>query len=310
MEEAPNARRGVAELDGPGQETFELTSWMERARKSPSRQRDVVEIAAEVVAASEESFGDAMAGESEAEAVFEEAVEAKEDPTPVFEDTVVAAAAVEDEPDPVFEDAVVAEAAVEEPQPASEGAVVVEAAVEEASEDTEGHAFKETAVDPESPGVDDRDERVRASTNGNGHKPPSAHEVVVEINGHKSEHQVPSELIDTDDPRATTPDETLPSMNGNGAVNGHSRQVTSPNGEGMPAIERPLDDSDAEAGDVGDQMPDIVHDVRIQAATNGGQDETINIQIGIHLQSKALRMKRWEVKDEPFEGFKSPPGRF
>jgi hypothetical protein len=52
-----------------------------------------------------------------------------------------------------------------------------------------------------------------------------------------------------------------------------------------------------------------VHEVRIDAATNGW-DETISIQIGIHLQSRALRMKRWEVKDEPFEGFKSPPGKF
>jgi hypothetical protein len=85
--------------------------------------------------------------------------------------------------------------------------------------------------------------------------------------------------------------------------------VTSPHGEGTPAIERLEDHSDAEAGDTVDQAPETVHEVRVDAATNG-RDETISIQIGIHLQSKALRMKRWEVKEEPFEGFKSPPGKF
>ena len=97
-------------------------------------------------------------------------------------------------------------------------------------------------------------------------------------------------------------------MNGNGAANGHAAQVTSPHGEGTPASE-PLGRGNSEASDTVDQAPTIVHEVRVDAATNG-KDETISIQIGIHLQSRALRQKRWEVKDEPFEGFKSPPGRF
>ena len=159
----------------------------------------------------------------------------------------------------------------------------------------------------------DNGQRVRASINGNGHKTPSVHEVVVEINGHKTAHPVPETgATDNASPVAEQPDagasvSALPAINENGK--GHAEMVTSPHGEGTPAIERQLDYSDAEAGDEGDEEPHVVHEIRVDAATNG-REETISIQIGIHLQSKALKMKRWEVKDEPFEGFKSPPGRF
>ena len=87
MEEAPNARSGVAELDDPGNETFELTSWMERARKSPSRKKDVVEIAAEVVAASEESF-ETMATRANSQPVVEDAPVVEDEPV-VEDDGVV-----------------------------------------------------------------------------------------------------------------------------------------------------------------------------------------------------------------------------
>ena len=369
MEEAPNARTGVAEPNGPGQETFELTSWMERARKSRSRQRDVVEIAAEVVAASEESFEEVRAIAAEPEPVFEDAVaveatvqvepesviedgvvveaavEAEPEaviehdvvvavavesaPKAVIEDKVVVEAAVEAEPEAVIKDAVVVEAAVEaEPKAVIEDAVLVEAqfeeaeagtvveseAAEEASEHAEARALTQAVSEAEESEAENRDLKARASTKGNGHKSPLAHEVVVEINGHKSSHEaaepIGGESPEAEDgPRNYMLKETPPSTNGNTAANGHAAQVTSLNGEGVPAAELQLDNSDAEAGDTVDKAPDIVHDVRIEAATNG-RDETISIQIGIHLQSRALRMKRWEVKDEPFEGFKSPPGKF
>jgi len=312
MEEAPNARTGVAEPNGPGQETFELTSWMERARKSPSRQRDVVEIAAEVVAASEESFEDKRAIRAEPEAVFEDAVvveaAVEAEPEAVIEDAVVVEAEVEAEPEALIEDAVLVEAQFEE---AEAGTVVEAEAVEKASEHAEARALTQAVSEAEESEAENRDLKARASTNGNGHKSPLPHEIVVEINGHKSSHPA-TEAVGNESPRAEDeaatymPEETPPSINGNTAANGHAAQVTSLNGEGMPAAELQLDNSDAEAGDT---APDIVHDVRIEAATNG-RDETISIQIGIHLQSRALSMKRWEVKDEPFEGFKSPPGKF
>ena len=64
--------------------------------------------------------------------------------------------------------------------------------------------------------------------------------------------------------------------------------MTSPHGEGTPAIERQLSASDAEAGEAADQAPLSYTTLGVDAATNG-VDETISIQIGIHLQSKALR---------------------
>jgi len=343
MEEAPNARTGVTEVNDPGNETFELTSWIERARKSPSRQRDVVEIAAEVVAASEESFKtpaveaepevffeervvpDAALEEAEAEAAAEAAPEALDvEPEPVVatveavEETqaevVTGTAAFVDAPEATEPEAEVEKGvftdAPEQPELEEDTEV---AAVDAASEDAEDQTPIEGVSAAKRSDVDDGALRVRASTNGNGHKPPLAHEVVVEINGHKSNHAA-AESTDSgsampDDPRPAAPEETLPSMNGYATANGHAAQVTSSHGEGTPAIERLEDNSDAEADDTLDQAPETVREVRVDAASNG-RDETISIQIAIHLQSRALRMKRWEVKDEPFEGFKSPPGRF
>ena len=341
MEEAPNARTGVTEVNDPGNETFELTSWIERARKSPSRQRDVVEIAAEVVAASEESFktaaveaepevffeervvADAALEEAEAEAAAEAAPEGLDvEPEPVVatveavEETdtnvVTETSAFVDEPK-ATEAEVEAEAFIDAPALTEPEEDVEVAAVDRASEGTVDRTLIEAVSATERPDLDDRALRARASTNGNGHKPPLAHEVVVEINGHRSNHAA-AESTDSgsampDDLRPAAPEETLPSMNGYATANGHAAQVTSSHGEGTPAIERLEDHSDAEADATVDQTPEIVHEVRVDAATNG-RDETISIQIAIHLQSRALRMKRWEVKDEPFEGFKSPPGRF
>ena len=319
-EEAPNARTGVTEVNDPGNETFELTSWIERARKSPSRQRDVVEIAAEVVAASEDSFEAGTAAQPESvveDVVVVEAALEEEEAIAAFE---AEQEQVDLEPEPAVATVEVVEGAetdvatetaafVDAPEAVEPELLVEVAAVDEASEDTEDRTPMEAASAPERPTVDDRDLRARASTNGNGHKPPLAHEVVVEINGHKSNHAA-AESTDSEPAMADAVAEaTPPSMNGHAPTNGHVGQVTSPYGEGTPAIERLEDHSDAEADDTVDQAPETVREVRVDAATNG-RDETISIQIAIHLQSRALRMKQWEVRDEPFEGFKSPPGKF
>ena len=277
---------------------------MERARKSPSRQRDVVEAAAEVVVASEESFKTAtVEAEPEVFLADEEVVEAvvEQEPEPVIED----AAAVEEQPEAV----VTAAVAVEE----GGAEVVIEPeAVKEAAEITEIHALTEAVSEAKSP-EDDRALQARAGTNGNAHKPPLAHEVVVEINGHKSNHAAVestySGSVVPDDLPPAAPEETVPSMNGHATANGHAADVTSLNGEGTTASANPGNYGDVEMARAGDDPKDVVHEVRVDASTNGG-DETISIQIGIHLQSRALRMKRWDVKEEPFEGFKSPPGRF
>ena len=369
MEEAPNARTGVTELDDPGNETFELTSWMERARKKPAGQGDVVRAAAELVAARknhlkqrreetepktvlEEQIAVEKTPESyqpgpfvEAAPVVHAEVESSEPDTDFQAPAVVEEAPLASEPEAVVETAAVVEAAqdaaqpevaaevlavvadtpepevaiepaaVEETDAAAESEVAFEAAaVEESTEKTEFQATGTAAAEANGAEVAEQERRVRASTNGNGHKPPRDAEIVVEINGHKTVHEPLAALSANGSPavdkqRPLVHEETLPSMNGNAPANGHAAEVTSLNGEGKPAIEHPSVHSDAEAGDAVDQAPNIVHEIRVDAATNG-RDETISIQIGIHLQSRALRMKRWEVKDEPFEGFKSPPGRF
>jgi hypothetical protein len=342
MEEAPNARTGVADPYSPGQETFELTSWMERARKSPPRQRDVVEAAAEVIAASKESFEPPFAAEAEPETGFEDeaGVEAsfeEAEPDLLVEYEPVDEAIYASEPVVVTvevvetaEPAMVSEtpAFVEEPEATAASIEVVAeapelsepemqveiAAVEEAVAEAENYALTETVSETETTDVSEGPLRVRASTNGNGHKSPGAHEVIVEINGHQADHEAPAELTDSESPATDelhpAREERVPSMNGNGIANGHAPHVTSPQGEGTPAGERPPHQSVAGTSETDDQAPEVVHDVRIEAATTGRGDEKISIQIGIHLQSRALKVRRWEVKEEPFEGFKSPPGRF
>ena len=333
MEEAPNARTGVADPYSPGQETFELTSWMERARKRPSRPKDVVAIAAEVAAASEKSFEERLVADEVPVVDVEDAVVVEAtvptEPEPVFEETVaveaveavVEAEAKDPEPEPV---AVEPTPEVEVEAPESAAPIPTETVAEEESDapvadkpvvvqdSADAEAQEPTAAVSEAESVKKSEgaPKLRASTNGNGHKSPVAHEVVIEINGHKV--GTPSEPIDSGAPSLPgSVHEDTPSLSGHANGNGHMAQVTSPQGEGMPAIERQPERADAEAGAESDQTPDIVHDVRIETARNGGgQEDTISIQIGIHLQSRALRMKRWEVKEEPFEGFKSPPGRF
>ena len=45
--------------------------------------------------------------------------------------------------------------------------------------------------------------------------------------------------------------------------------------------------------------------------TDDDADQAFKIRIDIQLRSsRAMKVKRWEAKETPFEGFKSPRGRF
>jgi hypothetical protein len=48
----------------------------------------------------------------------------------------------------------------------------------------------------------------------------------------------------------------------------------------------------------------------VRTASNGHVDDDADGTASTHLESKALKIRRWEVREEPFEGFNSPPGRF
>lgn len=286
LKEAPNAFTGVAAPMGAGIETFELTAWMDRPRPRPSSQADVVEEAAKVVAASEE--------------VFEEAVEEVEPHAVEEAQDAIAAAAAEAaldeveielaiEPATVLEE--VTEDALEEGEPAAilEATAIIEAAIGVTETVTETEAVAVAGSE-----IDEHQTRVRADVNGNGHKQPQAGEVVLEVNGHKDDDKALAELSEPETPNVLDLPEhevSLPSTNGHTAANGHTPEVTSPGGEGSEGVAH-----------------DVEHDGRI-AAEAQVHAEPLEFR-GVQLESRALQVKRWEVKDGPFEGFKSPPGKF
>ena len=98
-------------------------------------------------------------------------------------------------------------AAPEAAEPEADSHVEV-AAVEEASEDAEDHTPIEAVSATERSEVEDGAVRVRASTNGNGHKAPLEHEIVVEINGHKSNHAA----AESTDSGSIMPDDLPPAV--------------------------------------------------------------------------------------------------
>jgi hypothetical protein len=165
---------------------------------------------------------------------------------------------------------VVAEEAVE---PAEEIAVIeAGAVVDEAVEVTAeaGDSVEETE-DQERDGV------ATLPTNGNGHAPLYTEELIVQANGHEA--------------------------------NGHSHDVTGLNGEGAT----PSYEGVNGRGHAADPVPaptNTLAEAHSDGASNGQLDKAAEARIGLHLESKALKVRRWEIKDGPFEGFKSPPGRF
>ncbi len=299
FEEAPNAHTGVADPMGGIDETFELTSWMDRPRKKsaerfdakpektnaferpaperPAAEEREVSRAAE---ASETVFEPAsappeiVAREEHHEAPVEvEVLETVDEPAPAQAERVPA--------DELAEAPVEPEGALEESagSPPEVAPAIENAAGESVPEPAPELVPAEVDTTPDALEPDVLREKMRARTNGNGHKKLSA-------NGHGNNGLTGNHIV------------------AEVHVNGDADRITFPVQEEVPT-------SEEQTVEVTFGAQDREATVEPEHGGNGHVDETIEIRIDIQLlSSRALKVKRWEVKEEPFEGFNSPPGRF
>jgi len=273
FKEAPNAYTGVADPESPADDTFQLTAWMERARKKPSadseaptpaatrtprvspkRPRARAEARIETPHVDEEILWPVQAPESHV------SIES----TPLVEDSPATVAdsapTLDNAKEDITEDPVVFDAVAHEATPV---APVAEEAAQPADEQLEA---------PEEPASKDGEAQIDVATvhvhaNGNGHldNPESDDDGYVTID--------PAQIVVHE--------------------NGHS--ASKPAEVDFDAAQ----DSATEAG------------AKATQNGNGHVDYGVDIRIDIRLDaSRAMKIKRWEVKEEPFEGFNSPPGRF
>ena len=304
MEEAPNARTGVAEAMSAGDETFQLTAWMDRERPKPSNEnqdssgtnapssetagyirkpRVVARAEPPVVAADTHLASQRPEAIVEATSALSGSARVEETPrvaevppalvSQVAQDDAEDIALVVEMPVEVIEEApVMDEAAVADEAVVVDEALVVEVAPVAAEEpttepqpDEQPPVLAEATID----GGDGEEHKatVRVHTNGNGH--------------------VRVTEVDEQDSIEPAPESAEIGVH----QNGHS--------SGEPA------DANGTYGAEATALPEEAR------AENGHLETGVDIRIDIHLgSSRAMKVKRWEVKDEPFEGFNSPPGRF
>jgi hypothetical protein len=59
------------------------------------------------------------------------------------------------------------------------------------------------------------------------------------------------------------------------------------------------------------ESPEATIETEAEQITNSEKDEAFDIRIDIQLgSSRAMKVKRWGIQENPFNGFKSPRGRF
>ena len=302
LQEAPNAHSGVANGMSVGEETFELTSWIERARRKPQTN------AADETPSSRPPFGSRLdTRQSASDTEFEPAAAAGEAPFDLHESIEVEATIAQTTQEPALASEARSDegfvAAADEP-PLE---LIVEKIVEEAAdferEDLETELFVEDATIeaprvasvevPPAPEVEDRTELDELREEGL-ENPANDEEadvrsvtppVEIENNGRADERHEPSD------------------GNRNGFItlepsdlvvhtNGHSK---------VEPVERPAQISES---------PEATIETEAEQADDS-KDEAYDIRIDIHLgSSRAMKVKRFDVKEKPFDGFKSPPGRF
>jgi hypothetical protein len=172
------------------------------------------------------------------------------------------------------------ETIVAEPPQPDAAAPVVDQVVEDASRDPSAVTQEAAGNDghtPDSPTGEEYPEVVpHVNGNGNGHSALGQGELKIHTNGYKEE---------------------VTGLNGEGSasayagVNGHT--TGQGNGRAPEPARKPV---------AGESEGNGVND--------GSLDSETELRIVVELRSKALKIRRWEVRDEPFEGFKSPPGKF
>ena len=294
FEEAPNAHTGVADPMGGIDDSYELTSWVESsAKKRP------VDRSSEPEAKAPPARGQALFHGDEQEVPVEErpvaaAPEAPEETRMSFEPAVqepeampTAQPEAPEEPEAVMKPApeevleaapILDDAAPEAPStaPVMEDSV----APDEGTEDEPAASGMETVE--EHPSIELRGSITRVHTNGNGHKPAPAEEDSRDASG--DEDQKPPRKVQGN---GYKPDEVGGLVHDAGPV---EDAAGAPSGE---AAATPVEHAEDERDE------------------NGHTGPGVDIRIDIHLESsRNMKIKRWEIKKEPFEGFDSPPGRF
>ena len=302
LQEAPNAHSGVANGMSVGEETFELTSWIERARRKPQKN------AADETPSSRPPFGSRLdTRQSASDTEFEPAAAAGEAPFDLHESIEVEATIAQTTQEPALasearsDEAFVAAA----DEPPLE--LIVEEIVEEAAdferEDLETELFVEDATIeaprvasvevPPAPEVEDRtgldeqrEERLENPANDEeADGLPVAPVVEIENDGRANDGHEPSDshrngFI------------TLEPMDLVVHTNGHLK---------VEPLEPPAEVSES---------PEAIIETEAEQADDS-KDRAYDIRIDIQLgSSRAMKVKRWDVKEKPFDGFKSPRGRF
>jgi hypothetical protein len=346
FEEAPNAYTGVARPDSAADETFELTAWMERARRKPSADnegpRSPRAAKARLARANarlepppvddeilwpEHPSRDVQPAFTPMPVIEEEPVQTSAsyvslEPMPFVEDvptfsqadetrlTPTPVRAIEDEPLPIAEPEPVAEPklAPDFVEALAEEPVVLEAVVDVPA--PLAPVFEEAAVTPEEqPEVlADEPSVFEAVVQEPTPLAPVFEEVAVTPEGQPEVRQeagleeteiqvdVPTIRVQTNGHQSDT------GKHDNGYItlepaeivvhqNGHSAK---PSEVDSAAAQEPAAEAEAKVVAHADDV-----------------DHGVDIRIEIHLNSsRAMKVKRWEAKADPFEGFNSPPGRF
>jgi hypothetical protein len=356
LEEASNARTGVAQPMGGAEDTFELTSWVHRSRKqasdriaedpepvesvvdlqAPAQSIEPVieEITAVLKEALEEADGgleiDALLSEDASGQVVELTSDEVEDLTnidrplsePTEVDVVTTSVEMVDEP---FEDEVmtVDSAVLAEPVKIEEISIHSETGAESFDDEVVSVDSAILAEPVEVEGASIHAETLAESfedelviTDGAAQAEPVEAEAFARANENPTKGG-DDEFVPADEP--DVPDYDLPehvvsptSVNGNG----HAHEVTSSLWERAEEIagnvQYDAPETDASHEEAGKKtIEEVLVNVNVNVNVSDGVRTDVSIDgTNISIRSRALKIKRWEVREEPFEGFNSPPGRF
>ncbi len=309
FKEAPNAHTGVANGMSVGQETFELTSWIERARKKPQRKgtdkmpsgrsssKSALETRELPADAPSEPLAVAVADEAPV-ADRGESIDGVARPPETAEDPALLSQSpaapngfedLSEEPSmklaevQITEDTLVENAVLED--------AVVETVVEEAVVEA---AVVESVDAPPSPEIEDRaerdeqqDERIEASVgDSEPDVKPESRPVQTEADRRLGES---NEQYDGSHNGFIT----LEPVDIVVHTNGHSK---------IKPAEPPAEVTES---------PEATIETEAEQITDSEKDEAFDIRIDIQLgSSRAMKVKRWGIHENPFNGFKSPRGRF
>jgi hypothetical protein len=304
FQEAPNAYTGVAEPESAADDTFQLTAWMERARKKPAADSEAL---TSVTAPSPRVSAKARVPRARARLDLPPVVEEllwPEQPSRDQEPAVTPAPIVEETPLPAPESHASTESTLVEdlPKPSQtneapqtptigDSASAPDRAKEDIAEETVVFDSVADEAAPVAPVVeeaaqpaDEQPEAPEEATMAGGEAEIDLSTVRVHVNGngHLSDAEKHDDGYITINPAEIVVHEK-----------GHSTS-------------KPAEiDFDA--------APQTTTEAETNDTLNGNSDgdHGVDIRIDIRLESsRAMNIKRWKVKEGPFDGFNSPPGRF